>query len=57
MTRAEDGGAMEELSRRVRLALEAADPAAFGELLDPDVRWGPPGARRPPCRNRRQVLA
>jgi hypothetical protein len=53
----DDAGAMEDVARRVRAALEAADLAAFADLLDPDVSWGPPGARRPTCRNRDQVLA
>ena len=49
--------AMESMAKQVRLALEAADLSAFGHLLDPDVRWGAPDARRPSCRNRDQVLA
>jgi len=53
----EDGPSMEDLARQVRAALEAADLASFRELLDPDVTWGAPGARRPACRNRDQVLA
>jgi ketosteroid isomerase-like protein len=49
--------ALTDLALRVRAALEAADPAAFRDLLDPDVTWGAPGARRPSCSNRDQVLA
>jgi ketosteroid isomerase-like protein len=48
---------MEGLARQVRIALDAADLSSFSELLDPDVTWGAPGARRPSCRNRDQVLA
>jgi ketosteroid isomerase-like protein len=47
---------METLAAQVRLALDAADLEAFEELLDPDVTWGAPDARRPTCRNRAQVL-
>jgi hypothetical protein len=47
---------MEALAERVRTAMEAADLPAFGDLLAPDVQWGPPGARRATCRNREQVL-
>jgi RimJ/RimL family protein N-acetyltransferase/ketosteroid isomerase-like protein len=48
---------MDELAARVRSALEAADLDAYSDLLDRDVRWGPPGDPVPPCRNRGQVLA
>jgi len=47
---------MERLSREVGAALATADLAAYAELLDPDVRWGPPGDAAPPCRSREQVL-
>jgi ketosteroid isomerase-like protein len=56
MTAASDVG-LEDLAVRVRTALEAADLTMFRELLDPDVSWGAPGARRPSCSNRDQVLA
>jgi ketosteroid isomerase-like protein len=49
--------AMEALAQQVRVALESADLASFSHLLDPDVHWGAPDARRPSCRNRDQVLA
>lgn len=45
------------IADQVRLALQTADLDAFGDLLSPDVHWGPPGSTRPPCRNREQVLA
>jgi hypothetical protein len=48
---------VERLAGRVKLALEAADLDAYAELLDPGVRWGPPGDPAPPCQNRAQVLA
>jgi hypothetical protein len=44
------------IAEPVRAAYEAADLNAIGTLLSPDVRWGPPGAKHPPCRNREQVL-
>jgi hypothetical protein len=48
---------VDEVARRVRVALESADLAALGDLLDPNVRWGPPGDPSPPCQSREQVLA
>ncbi|MGO9198452.1 MAG: nuclear transport factor 2 family protein [Acidimicrobiales bacterium] len=48
---------METLSLQVRRALEEADLAAYCDLLDPNVTWGPPGSPSPPCRTREQVLA
>ena len=48
---------MHQVAGRVRAALAAEDLSAFTELLDPAVTWGPPGARKPTCRNRNQVLA
>jgi len=49
--------ALEVLALQVKLALESADLSAYAELLDPDVRWGPPGDPSPPCQNRGQVMA
>jgi len=51
-----DAGSLEELARQVRIALETADLAAYRDLLDPDVHWGPPGDTSPPCQNRDQVI-
>jgi len=48
--------AMQDIARTIRVALESADLSAFSDLLDPDVHWGAPNARRPACRNRDQVL-
>jgi hypothetical protein len=48
---------MEELARKVRIGLETGDLAAYRDLLDPDVHWGPPGVSSPPCQNRDQVIA
>lgn len=48
---------MEQLGRQVKLALESADLSAYRDLLDPNVRWGPPGGASQPCQNRDQVLA
>lgn len=42
---------------RLKEALEVGDVSAFAELLDPDVRWGPPGSTSPPCTNKEQVLS
>ncbi len=47
---------MESLADAIRDALQAADLAAYGELLDPDVRWGAPGDTTSRCHTRRQVL-
>lgn len=52
----EDAESTERLAHRVRLAYEAADLAAFAEILAPLVTWGPPGEKRPPCRTREEVL-
>jgi len=53
----ENPEALEGLALQVKLALESADLSAYAELLDPDVRWGPPGDPSPPCQNRGQVMA
>lgn len=47
----------EEVAAQVKVALAAADLSAFARLLDPGVRWGPPGDPSPPCQSREQVLA
>jgi hypothetical protein len=49
--------ATERIAQEVSAALATADLAACRELLDPDVRWGPPGGPSPPGQNRDQVLA
>jgi SnoaL-like domain len=54
---AEQADVVEWLAGQVRQALEAADLAAYADLLDPAVRWGPPGDPSPPCQSRAQVLA
>jgi hypothetical protein len=48
---------VEGVAQQVRIAPEAADLSAFSDLLDPEVHWGAPDARRPACKNRDQVLA
>jgi hypothetical protein len=50
-------GSVEALAERVRGALESADLSQFGELLDPNVRWGAPDDETPSCRSRSDVLA
>ena len=52
----EEGGA-NALAARVRVALESADVSQFGELLDPNVRWGAPDDPSPSCQSRDEVLA
>jgi ketosteroid isomerase-like protein len=44
------------IAERVRAALESGDLDAIGELLAPDVRWGPPDDPDVGCANRAQVL-
>ena len=53
---AEQLDAAQRIAQQVKMALEAADLAAFSDLLDPNVRWRP-GDPSPPCQNRDQVLA
>ena len=50
----DDPGHLTELVRR---ALEGDDLGAIGELLDPDVYWGPPDDDRSGCHNREEVIA
>jgi hypothetical protein len=45
------------VAARVRVALESADVSQFGELLDPNVRWGAPDDPHPSCQSRDDVLA
>jgi len=45
-----------EVSRRLRAALESADLDEISAVLAPNVTWGPPGAKSPPCRSKQQVL-
>ena len=47
---------MQEIARRIHFALDNSDLNALGELLDPEVHWGAPGARKPACKNRGQVV-
>lgn len=47
----------EEIGERVRAAFNDADLRSVGDLLDPNVRWGPPGDDRWGCHNRADVLA
>jgi ketosteroid isomerase-like protein len=53
----EDPESVKRVASQVSIALESSDLTAFSDLLDPDVRWGPPGDPSPPCQNREQVLA
>lgn len=48
---------MERTAAEVRAALQTGDLDSFGHLLDPEVRWGPPGDPSPPCQTRDQVLS
>ncbi len=36
--------------------MESADLDAIADLLAPNVTWGPPGAKSPPCQSKQQVL-
>lgn len=54
---AEQAEVMSRLAGLVRQALDAADLSGYADLLDPAVRWGPPGDPAPPCQTRDQVLA
>jgi ketosteroid isomerase-like protein len=47
---------IDKAARELRVALETADLAAFGDLLAPNVTWGGPGANPPTCQNKNQVL-
>lgn len=47
---------LEDLADAVRAALGDGNLDAYQELLDPDVRWGPPDDPEWGCKNRRQVL-
>jgi ketosteroid isomerase-like protein len=53
----EQAEVMNRLAGQVRDALDAADLSAYEDLLDPDVRWGPPDDPAPPCQTRAQVLS
>jgi hypothetical protein len=44
------------VAEQLRAALESSDLSGFSDLLDPAVTWGAPGAARPACRNRGQVM-
>jgi ketosteroid isomerase-like protein len=54
---ANDHSTSTPIAERVRNALESADLAAIGDLLDPNVRWGAPDDTAPSCTNRDEVLA
>lgn len=47
---------MRRLARQVGSAPDAGDLSAFSDLLNPDVRWGPPGDPSPPCTSKEQVF-
>jgi ketosteroid isomerase-like protein len=57
MLAAVEASGPEQLAATVRSALESGDLEAYGELLAPDVRWGPPGDDVWGCHNRTEVLA
>lgn len=52
-----DPGAMEQLAQHLGTALQEADLDAYRELLDPNVRWGPPDDDVSGCHNRDELLA
>lgn len=47
---------MQDLAERVSTALDAGDLDAYGDLLAPDVHWGPPDSPQWGCHNRVEVL-
>jgi ketosteroid isomerase-like protein len=49
--------ATQVIAKRIKAALDAGDVSTFRELLDPEVRWGPPHAKNPGCKSRDQVMA
>ncbi len=49
--------AMQQIADQVRDALSTADLDAYAHLLDPGVRWGPPGDRSSGCQTRQEVLS
>ena len=53
----DNGRTPKDMAELVRAAIESPDLAAYGDLLDPDVRWGAPDDPTPSCQNRGQVLA
>ncbi len=53
----EPAESMDQVAMQVSVALQAANLSGFSDLLDPNVRWGPPGDKSPPCKNREQVIA
>ncbi|MGO9964863.1 MAG: nuclear transport factor 2 family protein [Acidimicrobiales bacterium] len=53
----EQAESVQDVARRWRTALESADLSGLGDLLDPEVKWGPPGDPSPPCRTREEVIA
>ena len=55
MTASQD--ATERLAQLVWSALDSADLEAYADLLDPNVRWGPPDDPSWGCHNRDQVLS
>jgi hypothetical protein len=49
--------AISNVAQRLSSALNESDLAAFGDLLDPNARWGPLDSTSPPCTNKKQVLS
>jgi hypothetical protein len=49
--------AMQLIADQVRDALGTADLAAYAHLLDPGVRWGPPGDQSSGCHSSREVMS
>jgi hypothetical protein len=48
---------MDDTLKRIKAAFGSSDLVAYQDLLAPDVTWGPPNAKSPGCKNRKQVLA
>jgi hypothetical protein len=56
MTNTHDPAQTEAVAARVRAALESGDLAAFGSVLDDNVRWGGETDTPETCHSRAEVL-
>ncbi len=53
----DDDAVMKRVAAQIATALSTSDLDMLGDLLDSDVRWGPPGEDGPACTSREQLLA
>jgi len=47
----------EDVAGRLRAAFESNDLGAYGDILDKDVRWGPPDETPETCHTRADVIS